>query len=446
MAVWSVVNRSYLRESIRIDAEYHKPDDLALEEKLVEKGFVFLKGYLSGFCSGKNLPQYGRDGGNVVPFIRTQNVRPFLISDDGISYCRYTKSAAVETGDILAVRVGAGVGDFSIVAGSHSCSCISDNVLRIRVSGINPFFLVTFLASSYGQQFFRKTQKGTARGLISRENFYFVPIPDIPIEEQQVFEELIKRAEIIRLESASSFEQAQSLLESELGLDKLTFDKPVSYAARFSEVTASHRLDAQHFYPYFDAITASLPNGVKLEPLSKFLVACARGKQPAYSDSSQAKVVNSKHVLVNKVVLDDNRYAILQRDVIRPRAGDVLMNGTGVGTIGRAAPLMSEEPVVLDNHVTLLRVQGIDPVFLSVYLNSAIGQAQVEKHLRGSSGQIELYPADIRKFMVWNAPEELQKEIRNLIESALTVEQESKRLLEQAKHRVEALIEEAIAA
>jgi type I restriction enzyme M protein len=126
------------------------------------------------------------------------------------------------------------------------------------------------------------------------------------------------------------------------------------------------------------------------------------------------------------------------------RHGDTLLNGTGRGTLGRAAPYLSDGLAVPDNHVTILRSSDLDPVYLSLYLNSAAGQMQVEMHQRGSSGQLELYPFDIRKFLIWPAPERFQKELRDLHEKAAAAERESKRLLAQAKTRVEQLIEEAV--
>jgi hypothetical protein len=68
---------------------------------------------------------------------------------------------------------------------------------------------------------------------------------------------------------------------------------------------------------------------------------------------------------------------------------------------------------------------------------------QVEMHQRGTSGQLELYPFDIRKFLIWPAPKPLQKELRELHDKAAASENESKRLLNEAKARVEQLIEEA---
>jgi type I restriction enzyme M protein len=69
---------------------------------------------------------------------------------------------------------------------------------------------------------------------------------------------------------------------------------------------------------------------------------------------------------------------------------------------------------------------------------------QVEMHQRGSSGQLELYPFDIRKFLVWDAPSDLQCEIRRLHDMAAKEEHQSQELLEQAKARVEQLVKEAV--
>ncbi|MFM2448955.1 MAG: hypothetical protein RIS44_1405 [Pseudomonadota bacterium] len=123
------------------------------------------------------------------------------------------------------------------------------------------------------------------------------------------------------------------------------------------------------------------------------------------------------------------------------------MNGTGVGTIGRAAPYLHPDPAIPDNHVTILRPkQDLDAVYLSVFLNSMAGQWQVEERLRGSSGQIELYPTDIAQFTVWIAPSTVQKEIRRSVEKSYEQKQRATQLLDAAKRAVEIAIEDSEAA
>jgi len=173
------------------------------------------------------------------------------------------------------------------------------------------------------------------------------------------------------------------------------------------------------------------------------LTFCQRGKQPVYSNTG-FRVINSKQVQPNRVIFEDNRLAISNpNDALQIRYGDTLINGKGRGTLGRAAPYLFDESAVPDNHVTILRSPDLDPVYLSLYLNSAAGQMQVEMYQRGTSGQLELYPFDIRRFLVWPAPESFQKELRRIHDKAASAERESRQLLEQAKARVEQLIEEA---
>lgn len=169
-----------------------------------------------------------------------------------------------------------------------------------------------------------------------------------------------------------------------------------------------------------------------------------RGKQPEYVDEG-LPVVNSKHVLRGEVRLDeDNRNATFNDDDLLIQQGDVLMNGTGVGTIGRAAPYLHTDAAIPDNHVTILRPRkGLDAVYLSVFLNSMAGQWQVEQRLRGSSGQIELYPSDIAQFTVWIAPSSVQADIRRAVEKSYEQKQCATQLLDAAKRSVEIAIEDS---
>ncbi|MBL4774971.1 MAG: hypothetical protein JKY87_02805 [Mariprofundus sp.] len=140
----------------------------------------------------------------------------------------------------------------------------------------------------------------------------------------------------------------------------------------------------------------------------------------------------------------NNRLAIKGSGNITIQCGDVLINGTGVGTIGRCAPYLRNHEALPDNHVTILRPsdESIDPVYLSVFLNSIAGQSQIDQWFRGSSGQIELYPDDIAKFTIWQAPDDIQTTIRSHIEDSFKAKTDAAHLLECAKRAVEIAIEQ----
>ena len=339
------------------------------------------------------------------------------------------------------------VGRTGIVKDQTDCTFASYLIRLVPdKSTILPEYLTVYLNTRFGiGQIKRRAMRSINQANVSGSEVRKILIPIFAPEIQERIAKLVNASYQVSKESEAAYTQAQQLLESELGLDKLRFDKPVGYTARFSDLELSRRIDSEHYYPAFENLKANLPRGVRLVPLGPLLNFCQRGKQPIYSDHG-LPVLNSKHVLENKLILEGNRYAkpnpVLSLQI---QYGDVLINGTGRGTIGRTAPyLIDAHQAIPDNHVTILRSAPLDPAYFSFYLNSHAGKLQVEKYQRGSSGQLELYPFDIRKFQVWEAPQTVQQEIRRLYEQAAESARQSRELLDQAKSRVEQLIEEAV--
>jgi type I restriction enzyme M protein len=59
----------------------------------------------------------------------------------------------------------------------------------------------------------------------------------------------------------------------------------------------------------------------------------------------------------------------------------------------------------------------------------------------GCSRQIELYPDEINQFLIWNAPNSFQKQIRNKFDESQEKKKQSQQLLKIAKTAVEKAIE-----
>ncbi|OEU82265.1 MAG: hypothetical protein BA865_04745 [Desulfobacterales bacterium S5133MH4] len=122
---------------------------------------------------------------------------------------------------------------------------------------------------------------------------------------------------------------------------------------------------------------------------------------------------------------------------------DLLIYATGA-YIGRTNAYLRSAPALASNHVNILRlIPGIDAAYMALVFQSVIGQFQTQKHARGSA-QAELYPADIDRFVVPLLDPTKQAAIGNPVRESLEKQQESKHLLDQAKTRVEQLIEKAV--
>lgn len=120
----------------------------------------------------------------------------------------------------------------------------------------------------------------------------------------------------------------------------------------------------------------------------------ARGRAPRYVDEGGVCVLNQKCVRDQRI---DLGLARRHDDASRPldertlRVGDVLVNSTGVGTLGRVAPVRQlSETTVADSHLTILRP---DPeLFHPAFFGYAVIALQpaIEGLAEGSTGQTEL--------------------------------------------------------
>jgi restriction endonuclease S subunit len=450
MAVWSEASFREVNDSTRIDADYYEPKYLEVRDKL-SWGRPLKEYARSLIHPAEFLRRYSDDGWRVI---RTQNVRPLCMDySSNEVFLESSVASRIDQNhliddDILITRTGANFGQCSLFYSNLVPSIATSHTFILKTNcEIDPAYLALFLNTYHGRLLINRGMYGSSQPEIAPKYLLRIPVPRFSAQVEADLSANVRRAYTLRHESLAIYTQAQQLLESELGLDKLRFDKPVGYTARFSELELSRRFDSEHYFPAFDNLKANLPKQVQLAPLGSLLTFCQRGKQPVYAEHG-FPVLNSKHVLENKITLEGNRYAKPNPLAsLQIQYGDVLINGTGRGTIGRTAPyLVYEHQAIPDNHVTILRSPTLDPAYLSFYLNTQAGKLQVEKYQRGSSGQLELYPFDIRKFQVWNAPQSIQQEIRRLYDQATESTKQSRELLDQAKSRVEQLIDEAVQA
>ena len=169
-----------------------------------------------------------------------------------------------------------------------------------------------------------------------------------------------------------------------------------------------------------------------------------RGAQPSYGEGGNVVVVNSQHLgryLVNVEGCErtderdygDSPKAHLRKD-------DVLIYATGA-YVGRTNIWLESMKAMASNHVTIVRPKkDCDPRYLAVYLNSPLGMLQADCWATGSA-QRELYPDEIAKFTVYLPSPSFQQKIADLVTAAYEARAKAKKLLEDAKRKVEDLIE-----
>lgn len=124
----------------------------------------------------------------------------------------------------------------------------------------------------------------------------------------------------------------------------------------------------------------------------------SRGISPKYLDAGGVCVLNQKCVRDFSVDLtkarrhDDSQRSVSGRALL---FGDVLVNSTGVGTLGRVAQILSlDETTIVDSHVTVVRAGArVTWNFLGLALMRR--QTEIEGLGEGSTGQTELSRAKL---------------------------------------------------
>lgn len=134
------------------------------------------------------------------------------------------------------------------------------------------------------------------------------------------------------------------------------------------------------------------PEGWTRQPIGELAALVKRGISPAYDDQSPHKVINQKCIRNGRLSMQESRnHSTVTPDEKLIHYGDVLINSTGVGTLGRSAVFdLKLEGVTCDSHVTILRPKGETDVGEFLAYSIQFLQIYFESMASGSTGQAEL--------------------------------------------------------
>ncbi|WP_349856848.1 MULTISPECIES: restriction endonuclease subunit S [Bacteroidales] len=156
--------------------------------------------------------------------------------------------------------------------------------------------------------------------------------------------------------------------------------------------------------PHYENVPFEVPDNWAWTTLGEICLFLSRGKSPKYSDSDK-----TYPVFAQKCNLKEGGISLEQARFLDPstickwseeyklKTGDVLVNSTGTGTVGRTRlfheSYLKHYPfVVPDSHVSVIRTASeIKSEFVFAYISSKLIQEYLEDNLAGSTNQKELY-------------------------------------------------------
>jgi len=150
-----------------------------------------------------------------------------------------------------------------------------------------------------------------------------------------------------------------------------------------------------------------------------------RGKSPKYAETGStlvfAQKCNTKYsgIDIGLSLFLDNSILCKYPNTEFMQDGDIVINSTGTGTLGRVGIYRSVDnrkrlPIVPDSHITIIRTyKSLLADYVYAYMKAS--QSQLEKMGEGSTNQKELKPLTLKNFLIPIPPKEEQKAIASKI-------------------------------
>jgi len=453
MAVISVVRLSELEGAKRIDAEYYQPE-LSLIKKNLEKIGESLKDLISYIKHPAEIKRIYETKG--VPYILAENIsKDFWIlqfaEERYISEerARLIPQNKLEIGDVLVTRTGANYGNVCVYLGEPEPAYASAHMIIIRPHEITGEYLATFFNTYFGKKLVKRGWYGSSQPEISPTYLITLPIPRLNDVENEV-KLIVRSAYDFLCDSKSLYSQAENLLLEELGLNDFKPKYELSYTANLSQAFNVHRVDAEYFQPIYHQLIKYLKNNFEVKPLKTFILDFQKGIEVGsenYQEEGKLfiRVSNlSIHGFIERdqKYIDEELYQTL-KDVYEPKMGDFLL--TKDATPGIA--YVVKEPVegIIASGILKLKVNEneIDKEYLALCINSIIGRLQIERD-GGGSVIIHWKPEQIKELQIPVLPPETQQKIAQFVKQSHEARKKAKEFLEEAKRKVEEIIENRI--
>ena len=335
-------------------------------------------------------------------------------------------SSLLAAGDLLFARqslVLSGAGKCSIFVGDDEDVCFESHVIRCRLNQeiADPYFYYYFFGSPVGRTLIESiVEQGAGASGIRGSDLAELSVPWIDPTVQRriagVLSQIDDKIAVNRRINQTLEAMAQAIFKSwfvdfEPVKAKIAAKQEGRDPLRAAMSAISGKPDAEldtlppEQYAQLAATAALFPDEMEESELgevprgwyaSTLGDQCAylnRGISPKYIDEGGVLVLNQK--CIRDFSLDPSkgrRHDPNQRNVSgrELQLGDVLVNSTGVGTLGRVTQVLRlDEPTIVDSHVTVVRSgSNLNSAYLGQWFVTK--QPDIEAMGEGSTGQTEL--------------------------------------------------------
>ncbi len=453
---YSIIHKSQLEGTLRLDAEYYQPEYLSLISKIKSQKSKILgdlaKNTICGPFGSAILQEDYREAG--VPLIRVSDLNDWFVRDDGLVFIEESLSEKMKRyqvidGDIVVSQRGT-IAMFSRVTNIFPKWNISANLISIKKSTQIDFdYLLAFLNSSYGiNQLYRKLS-GQVQPKITTDDVKQIIIFTPNVEIQKEVAKFIQNSRREQENSKLFYQQAENLLLEELGLKDFKREETLFYIVKFSETQKVHRIDAEYFDPIYKKIEKIFGKfrQERLEDISSLI---SYGTVPT-SSYTEDGVPYVKGENLQSCFIDYSKLDFLEKESTKKLSSKVYLKENDIiisqmGTVGHAALVKkSEEGWLFASFTIRVRFKNealkiLDPLYATLFINNIGRPYYLLRRISQASVRQNTDLPTIKDLKIPILPKPTQQKIADLVKKSHEARSKAKQLLLQAKQKVEDLI------
>ncbi len=455
---FSVVQKTELDNIVlRLDAEFYRPEQLALQSKLEQLDSISVRnagGELDCSAFYPSIVPYYNFEKVGIPFLRVNEIQNGLLHiSDNTAFLpqeildeNRTTIARSGPGDLIIAKGGNSLAKVALLTEEyrHFSVCRDVIVLKTsRLSNINRYYLWMYLHSAVGQKVLLRTASQTGQPHLTLEAISQIEIPLFTERFQDSFEWLYRESQRLKNDSECEYGKAQILLLSELGLANWQPKHQLPFVKNYSDTEHAGRIDAEYFQPKYEEIAKairsysdgwdSLGNLVDL-----------KDKNFCPIEDKEYKYIELTNITANGEIagcMTELGEDLPSRARCKVATNDVIVSSIE-GSLPSIALIEQEyDKVLCSTGFHVISSKSLNSETLLVALKSIAGQIQLKK---GCSGTIltAINKNEFSKIILPKIAQNTQDEIQQKVTESFNLRKQSKHLLECAKRAVEIAIEQ----
>lgn len=476
---YSIIQTSELDPIVfRLDAEYYHPSHIKLRSQLSRHELISIRnarGVLDCSAFYPSIVPYYNFESVGIPFVRVNEIQNGLLHltketaflPQEILGENESTIATCKPNDLVIAKGGNSLAKVALLTDEYPQYSICRDVIALRTQNLrklNRYYLWIFLHSSAGQQLLLRTASQTGQPHLTVESLCQLEVPVFSSVFQGRFESLYAKSQELKSSSAMLYEQAQSILLSELSLSSWQLKHQLCFVRNYSDTERAERVDAEYYQPKYDKIVAAIknyPGGWNTLGNLVDIKKCVEVGSEEYLDQgipfvrvsnlSPFEVTEEKYIsesLYSELAQEDSETKSLSK-LIRfreskshqPMQGEILFSKDA--TPGIAYYLRDEPPKMIPSGgiLRLLRKnRQVNDDYLTLALNSILVKEQVSRDC-GGSVILHWRPDQVKETLIPILSESRQAKIQVKVTESFSLHKQSKHLLECAKRAVEVAIE-----